>query len=62
MTLLKDAIQEKLLDVRMIEKNLQKGIISHELTVNNLNELPDDSDDAEYISIEEILADPSLNK
>jgi hypothetical protein len=60
MTLLKDAIQEKKLDVRMIEKNLQKGVVSNDELNRSLSDLPDDADDAEYVSIESIAADPSL--
>ena len=60
MTLLKDAIQAKKFDVRISEKNLQKGVISNDELVKALNSLPDDAENAEYISIESIAADPTL--
>ena len=60
MSLLKDAIQEKKLDIRMMEKNLSKGLITSDEVTRTENALEDDAENAEYISIESIAADPSL--
>ena len=52
MALLKEAIEEKKLDVRVLEKHLARGVVKNEVLESALKRLPDDSDNAEWISLE----------
>ena len=59
MTLLHEAVEDKKLDVRMVERNIARGVVSHDEHQKAVAKLPDDDDNAEYISIEEIAQDDS---
>jgi hypothetical protein len=61
MTLLHDAIQEKKLDSRLVEKNLAKGHISPADYEKTLKALPDDSENADYTNLEELVDNDSNN-
>lgn len=54
MSLLHDSIQEKKFDVRMLDKNLVRNVIGDKDVKAHLEQLPDDSENAAYISIEEL--------
>ncbi len=54
MSLLHDSIQEKKFDVRMLDKNLVRNVVADKDVKAHLEQLPDDSENAEYISIEEL--------
>ena len=60
MTLLKDAMEAKKFDSRIQERSLQKGLLKAEELKKQTDLLPDDADNAEYVSIETIANDPSL--
>ena len=57
MTLLNKASEFKKFDVRVIERHLNRGVLSTTDIEKSIKALEDDSDNAEYISIEEIAAD-----
>jgi hypothetical protein len=54
MSLLHDSIQEKKFDVRMLDKNLVRNVVSDKDVKSHLEQLPDDAENADYINIEEI--------
>lgn len=54
MALLNQAIHEKKLDVRVIEKNLVRGLTSAQEYEKSLKELPDDSANAEWRNVDQI--------
>ncbi len=60
MTLLKDAMDDKKYDSRIQERSLQKGILKAEELKKQTENLVDDAENAEYVSIETIANDPSL--
>ena len=59
MTLLHEAVDSKKMDVRLIERNIARGVVSAEEVAKASNALPDDAENAEYISIESIANDES---
>ncbi|MBS1959549.1 MAG: hypothetical protein JST80_08775 [Bdellovibrionales bacterium] len=54
MSLLHEAIQEKKLDVRMLEKNLVRNVVTDKEAKTAIAALPDDSENAAYISLDEV--------
>ena len=57
MTLLNDAVENKKFDTRMVERNVARQVISQDEVEKTLKKLPDDSENAEYISIESLAND-----
>lgn len=55
MTLLHEAVEAKKLDIRLIERNVARGVITADEVEKNLKKLPDDGDNAETISIESLM-------
>lgn len=58
MGLLKDAFSHKRMDTRVVEKNISRGIIRAEDFEKELQSLPDDGENAEWVSIDELKAEP----
>jgi hypothetical protein len=54
MSLLHESILEKKFDTRMLDKNLVRNVVADKDVKAHLEQLPDDSENAEYISIEEL--------
>lgn len=54
MSLLHESIQEKKLDVRMLEKNLVRNVVTDKEVKEAISSLKDDSENAAYISLDEI--------
>ncbi len=54
MSLLHESIQNKKFDVRMLEKNLVRGVVSDAEAKAVIQSLPDDAENAAYASLEEI--------
>lgn len=54
MSLLNESIQNKKFDVRMVDKNLFRNVITDKDLKTHLEKLPDDSENAHYVNIEEI--------
>lgn len=57
MTLLKDAVEAKKFDIRMIERNLARGVITAQDAQATSDVLPDDGENAEWISIETLAGE-----
>lgn len=57
MALLHDAVGSKKLDIRMIERNLARGVISQAELDAATSQLPDDGENAEWVSIESLSND-----
>lgn len=62
MTLLHDAVKEKKFDVRMVERNVARGVVTAEEAEKALASLPDDAENAETISLDALIADDSGEK
>jgi hypothetical protein len=54
MTLLHKAVESKKFDSRIVEKNITRGILTSEEYDKFLKSLPDDSDNADWVNIEEL--------
>lgn len=54
MALLHDAVDSKKLDVRMIERNIARGVVTAEDYDKSLKKLPDDEANAEWVSIDSL--------
>jgi hypothetical protein len=50
MPLLHDSVNQKKFDVRMVERNIQRGMLSQDELDKQLKSLPDDSDSAATVS------------
>lgn len=57
MTLLNDAVDFKKLDVRVVERNVDRGVIRAEDVQKAIQNLPDDSDSAIWVSVEAIASE-----
>lgn len=53
-TLLKDGIEEKKFDTRMIDKNIFRNVVTEKEVKQIVDALPDDAENAAYISLDEI--------
>jgi hypothetical protein len=54
MPLLHIANEEKKLDVRIVDRNVRKGSLTAEEVQKQLQALPDDSENAEWVNVEEL--------
>jgi hypothetical protein len=54
MSLLHEAIDQKKFDVRMLEKNLVRNVVSEKEVKSFVDQLPDDAENAALISLDEI--------
>lgn len=54
MSLLHEAIDQKKFDVRMLEKNLVRNVVSEKEVKSFVDQLPDDAENATLISLDEI--------
>jgi len=59
MSLLKDAIQKKKYDVRMIDQNLNRGVVKSSEVDQNISSLEDVSENVEWVNLEELADDSS---
>ena len=57
MTLLHEAVDAKKLDTRMVERNITRGVVSADEHDRAVKKLPDDAENAEYISLDTLIAD-----
>jgi hypothetical protein len=57
MTLLHEAVDSKRFDVRVIERNVERGLLSPKEVEKSIKDLADDSENAEYVSIESLAND-----
>lgn len=56
MSLLHDSIQNKKFDTRMLEKNLTRGAATDKEYKSYIESLPDDSENADYASLDDLEA------
>ena len=61
MALLNEAVDAKKLDVRLVERNINRGVISQDDLEKSLKKLSDDSENAEWISIETLVQGPDTD-
>lgn len=54
MTLLHEATDSKKFDTRMVERNIARNVMSADDLEKQLKKLPDDGDNAEWVSLETI--------
>jgi hypothetical protein len=54
MSLLHEAIQDKKFDVRMLERNLVRNVVTDKEAKTFIDSLPDDAENAAYISLDEL--------
>ena len=54
MSLLHEAIDQKKFDVRMLEKNLVRNVVTDKEVKSFIDQLPDDAENAALISLDEI--------
>jgi hypothetical protein len=54
MSLLHEAIDQKKFDVRMLEKNLVRNVVTDKEVKSFIDQLPDDAENAAIISLDEI--------
>ena len=55
MALLHEAVESKKMDVRIVERNLDRGVVSSQEVEKALKSLPDDAANADYIEIESLI-------
>jgi hypothetical protein len=61
MTLLHEAVDAKKMDVRLVERNVLRGVLSQDDVEKNLKKLPDDAANAEYVNVEALINDGAIN-
>ena len=57
MALLHDSVDSKKMDVRLVERNVARGVITQDQVNKALAQLPDDSENAEWVEIESLTED-----
>lgn len=57
MALLHEAVEKKKLDVRMVERNVARGVITAADVEQSIKALPDDAENASYVSVETLVND-----
>ena len=62
MSLLHEAVEQKKFDVRMVERNVSRGIVQASDVQQSISSLPDDAEFAEYISLDSLMDDGLKSK
>ncbi len=57
MALLNEAVDKKRLDVRVVERNVERGLVTHEELAKSVKNLPDDAENATWVNTETIIDD-----
>lgn len=55
MALLNESVESKKLDVRLVERNLTRGVLSSSELETSLKNLPDDSENAEWVDVDSLM-------
>jgi hypothetical protein len=55
--LLNEAVDSKKMDTRLVERNVAKGLLSSTEVQSYVSQLPDDSESADWVSIDELMKD-----
>jgi hypothetical protein len=61
MALLHESVEFKMLDVRLIERNVARGVLTQDQVAKAQEQLPDDSENAEWVSIDSLSDDGESN-
>jgi len=62
MALLHESVEFKKLDVRLVERNVARGVLTQEQVAQALKVLPDDGENAEWVSIDSLMDDGESNE
>ena len=62
MALLSDGIKGKEFDVRMVQRGLNKGLVLLDDIEKHQKKLPDDSENAEFVSLDSFFEGLNTNK
>lgn len=54
MVLLADAVEDKKMDIRMVERNLSRGLITQDEVDKAAKKIPDDAENAQWVNPAEI--------
>ncbi len=54
MALLNESVEFKKLDVRLVERNISRGVLSAAELQSAVEELPDDAENAEWVSLDSL--------
>ncbi len=57
LSLLHQSVEFKNFDTRLIERNVERGLITREQVKQFLNSLPDDTEQAHWVSVESLDGD-----
>ena len=57
MVLLHDSVDSKKMDVRLVERNVARGVITQDQVNKALAQLPDDAENAEWVEIDSLTED-----
>lgn len=58
MTLLHEAVEAKRFDTRIVERNIARSVLKPNELQTTMGALPDDSENAEWMSIEALAGEP----
>jgi hypothetical protein len=59
MALLHEAVEKKKMDTRMVERNVNRGVISQADVDAAVKALPDDAENATWVAIDSLIDDSS---
>ena len=59
MALLNEASDAKKLDTRLIERNINRGLLTQAELAQSISSLPDDGENAEWVDLASLSSDPS---
>lgn len=62
MALLNEAMNEKKFDTRLIGRNVTRNVITSEEVDQNVKKLPDDNENADWVSIDTLVQSDSDKK
>ncbi len=57
MALLHESVDYKKMDVRLVERNIARGVLSREELNQALETLPDDSENADFVQVDALMGD-----
>lgn len=60
MSLLHEAVLEKKFDTRVVERNINRGMTQPSELKKFLEQLPDDSENADFSSVDELIDEDAL--
>lgn len=59
MALLHNSVNSKKFDTRMVERNVSRGVIAPQEVSEYVKSLPDDAENSDWVSLDELAADSS---